>query len=85
MCLPGGTAAADGSKVQDRRVSGARGAGRGGVEWGRGGGAGGEAGRQGAGLGPSLALVAPAGTGVSLKCHVRSAPAPVLEIEVTET
>jgi len=53
--------------------------------WGRGGGAGGEAGRQGAGLGPSLALVAPAGTGVSLKCHVRSAPAPVLEIEVTET
>ena len=63
---------------------GARG-GAGGVEWGRGGGAGGEAGRQGAGLGPSLALVAPAGTGVSLKCHVRSAPAPVLEIEVTET
>ena len=52
---------------------------------GRAGGAGGEAGWQGSGLGPSLALVAPAGTGVSLKCHVRSAPAPVLEIEVTET
>lgn len=50
MCLPGGTAAADGSKVQDRRVSGARGAGRGGGGvgtgrrgWGRGRSAGGGA------------------------------------------
>ena len=49
--------------------------------WGRGG-----AGRRGVGARPQRGSGGFCGDRVSLKCHVRSAPAPsVLEIEVTET